>query len=576
MKAAAAAADPKVGKVGDVSATADQRIDGVLSGLKWAQPVVTYSDPDRRPDYEPRHPELLTDFRQLDADQLAAVHATLSGAGLPAKFAGFSVQGLTKLDLRYAGSGAAEAVVRLANTSDPATAYAYFPSAATSGGDVFFGRAGASPVLGNYHNLTIVHEIAHALGLKHSQEGEGFGATPNGYDSMEFTVMSYRAHVGASLNKGYTNEKFGFAQSLMMLDIAALQHMYGADYETNAGDTVYSWKPGTGRTSIDGVAGPTPGANRIFLTIWDGGGIDAYDLSAYKTDLRIDLAPGGHSTFSDAQRADLGGGPNGGLARGNVFNALLHERDPRSLIENAIGGSGADHISGNAAANRLEGKAGNDRLYGRGGDDTLVGGGGRDFYDGGAGRDTVDFSAERVVVDLTLGTARAVGAGTPVEQLVSIENVIAGARADVLIGDDAANRLRGGAGADDIAGCGGADVLIGGRGRDVFRFLAASDSGAGGRDLIAAGDGAVAFEAPGAGVGDCIDLSAIDANLAVAGDQAFGFGTARGIGRLWLVESGDLTLVRANLDAKAGWDFELAIADAGVRASAYTAADFIL
>ena len=48
------------------------------------------------------------------------------------------------------------------------------------------------------------------------------------------------------------------------------------------------------------------------------------------------------------------------------------------------------------------------------------------------------------------------------------------------------------------------------------------------------------------------------------------------MGWLWLKESAGETLVRCNADEKAGWDFELAIADGSVRAQAYSAADFFL
>jgi Ca2+-binding RTX toxin-like protein len=48
--------------------------------------------------------------------------------------------------------------------------------------------------------------------------------------------------------------------------------------------------------------------------------------------------------------------------------------DLRSLIENAIGGSGDDVITGNQAKNSLIGNSGNDTLYGLDGADTLDGG----------------------------------------------------------------------------------------------------------------------------------------------------------------------------------------------------------
>jgi len=126
---------------------------------------------------------------------------------------------------------------------------------------------------------------------------------------------------------------------------------------------------------IDGQSQGTPGANRIFRTIWDGGGNDTYDFSNYASDLAVDLRPGGYSRLSSSQIADLG---NNHHAKGNVYNALLYNDDPRSLIENARGGIGNDTIVGNQANNQLSGGSGNDVLDGRTGNDVLIGGAGTD------------------------------------------------------------------------------------------------------------------------------------------------------------------------------------------------------
>ena len=76
-------------------------------------------------------------------------------------------------------------------------------------------------------------------------------------------------------------EDWGAPQSFMMLDIAALQHIYGADFTANAGNTVYRWCPPRGGPWSTATLAIEPGGNRIFATIWDGGGTDTYDLSAY-------------------------------------------------------------------------------------------------------------------------------------------------------------------------------------------------------------------------------------------------------------------------------------------------------
>ena len=152
------------------------------------------------------------------------------------------------------------------------------------GGDVWIGRSIGSnlaPIVGTYGWMTHIHELGHALGLKHSHQGSQYNGNtvPSSTDDIEFTVMSYRSFINAPLN-GYTNETYGYAQTLMMYDIAALQTMYGADFSTNSSDTRYQWDPSTGTMYLNGVSQGTPGANRIFLTTWDGGGNDTYDLWA--------------------------------------------------------------------------------------------------------------------------------------------------------------------------------------------------------------------------------------------------------------------------------------------------------
>src|ERR671917_1675522 len=125
--------------------------------------------------------------------------------------------------------------LRFGMSDKPSTAWAYFPSTSASGGDAWFNNSSGiydTPRQGNYAAATFIHEIGHALGLEHAHEAF---IMPLDRDSMEYTIMSYRSYVGASATTGYMNETWGYAQTLMMYDVAALQHMYGANFATNRG-----------------------------------------------------------------------------------------------------------------------------------------------------------------------------------------------------------------------------------------------------------------------------------------------------------------------------------------------------
>ncbi|MGY4364341.1 Ca2+-binding RTX toxin-like protein [Bradyrhizobium sp. LB1.3] len=376
-----------------VSRTNNADIDGLLSGYKWSG-AITYSFPDSSSDYA-------NPYSGGDSEPTTSGFASApSQMQVAINYAIGLILGYTNANIQYAGTNGADIMVAQSPAANP-TSYAYYPGNYAAGGDVWFGTAYnySLAALGNYYFTTALHELGHALGLKHSQETGGVAnvAVPSAHDDSEYTVMSYRSYVGASTTSGYTNEAYGYPQTYMANDILALQTMYGADYTTQGGATVYTWSSSTGQEFINGVGQPADNggaggsANRIYQTIWDGGGVDTYDLSNYTTNLSINLNPGASSVFSSVQLANLG---NGHYASGNVYNSYLYNNDRRSLIDNAIGGSGNDTIIGNAIANALNGGSGNDTLTGGGGNDTIAGGAGTDtaMYSGGEASYSISYN----------------------------------------------------------------------------------------------------------------------------------------------------------------------------------------
>ena len=288
-------------------------------------------------------------------------------------------------------------------------------------------------------------------------------------DSLEYTVMSSHTYPGGPVGSRIAG-KWDYPQTLMPLDIQAFQYMYGADYTSypTLRDNIYTWSPDTGEMFIDGKGQEAPRVNKIFRTVWDGGGNDTYDLSNYASAISLSLTPGESSLFSQTQRANLG---NGHYAQGNVYNALLFKDKPASLIENAVGGFGNDTLRGNFADNGLNGGGGADTMTGLAGNDSYVVDNAGDTVVEAAneGADTVYVRLSYVLPANVEHAKAEEGFGNIEVRGNSDDNILSGNASDnALYGLAGADRLYGEAGNDHLDGGGGPDQMIGGTGNDTY------------------------------------------------------------------------------------------------------------
>lgn len=448
--------------VSDVT-TGNINTDALIDGTQWSSTAITYSFPTltslwstssitgygstlgNGEPWSPHYNPL------MESDQQAVINALTSWS---------NVSGLTFTQVAETSTEVGD--LRFAYTyTEDAQAWAYMPSTAAWAGDVWFNTLGTSYTnpwsAGSYEYLTAVHEIGHALGLKHPFETSEYNSRVLGIglDSRSYTVMSYSASL--SNESTYFNYE---PTTPMILDVAAIQALYGVNTTYNVTDTQYVFSE-----------------NAFYhQTIWDAGGTDTivYDSSTGGT---INLIAGvsGGSQLGNAIYVQMGG-----FNLGRVSNIWIADN---AIIENATGGSGNDRLIGNAVANVLIGGAGNDTLSGLAGNDTLEGGEGNDTLIGGIGDDlykvnvTAAGALEDIIVDTsgtdtlqlfghsTNTTAATIALGAALENLdasqtgTSLLNFVGNAGKNTLIGNDASNRLDGGL---------GADTLIGGTGDDTY------------------------------------------------------------------------------------------------------------
>ena len=235
------------------------------------------------------------------------------------------------------------------HVNSSSVAWAYGPSTNAEGGDIWMRSLDPNSnnyaINSNYTQgtgfgfATLLHEIGHSLGLQHSFE---VPTLPAEFENTKYSIMSYTSDDGSGgdFSSAFDGGNYVISSTPMVLDIAAIQHLYGE--AINDPTDQYTYDAGT------------PFAE----TIWDTGGVDTLDFSSFTTNLVIDLTPGASSTIPT----------DGWILVDNL--ALAKPTTNYTLadigIENVAVGSGDDQITGNDLANEFifKGSFGHDVITG--------------------------------------------------------------------------------------------------------------------------------------------------------------------------------------------------------------------
>ena len=223
---------------------------------------------------------------------------------------------------------------------------------------------------GGFNYMALIHELGHALWLKHPFEGSA--VMPVDTDTNQYTVMSYtehphylfvRYHPAVLEPDGSVTVSWDvvpvYPSTPMLLDVAAIQRLYGANMSWHAGNDVYTFDPDT----------------PFIMTLWDAGGVDTISASNFSTHCLIDLREGHYSSLHILPDLTLAG-----TADPPVVPPLPSDYDGTdnlaiawgAVFENAVDGVGDDALIGNGASNALIGLGGNDSIDGGTGIDTAV------------------------------------------------------------------------------------------------------------------------------------------------------------------------------------------------------------
>ena len=225
--------------------------------------------------------------------------------------------------------------------------------------------------LGSREYTDLLEDLGTALGLKEIFSGPGV-TLPGANASDNFSVLSLP---GPPIFGGQERPDGGQPSTFALYDVINLQDLYGANTSTRTGDDIYS------------IATTFQERDDIVQTIYDAGGRDTLSAAGSSINSVVDLREGNFSSI--------------GVRQGNVSIAF------GTQIENAVGSTNNDQLTGNSQSNIIDGLDGQDAIWGGAGNDLLTGGAGNDRFFIGIGDDDDVISenqlAGRDTLELLLG-----------------------------------------------------------------------------------------------------------------------------------------------------------------------------
>ncbi len=365
--------------------------EALLQGVSWNKSIITYSFntyiPKEYFNYSLKYTDGWRPFTEHEKELVRGIFEDIE------KFTNLTFVEVSKEgDIRF----------NHVDMDDSTDGFATLPYPTKLGGDIWISNfqpeEGDEPGTGRYY--TFLHEIGHALGLKHSFAGSPI--LPPSKDDSNHTVMTYTYkgdeilelnHDKSDTLHDYAYYRYALPNSYEVYDIEALQSLYGPRLSgVNDGNTVYNLSNLYNK--------------KDHMVIWDTSGKDLIDLSHTDHSNYIDLRGGRYSSvdvhFLDEQMQDAidhfvsKGYPiesASAWAEQVFINSPSRDRIftgenilgivKGSVIENIVTGSANDVVIDNEYNNIINLGDGNDKIF--------IRGGAFDQIDGGNGRDKVYF-----------------------------------------------------------------------------------------------------------------------------------------------------------------------------------------
>jgi len=459
------------------------RIAALMSDYRWNEAVavgapvtVTYSFMQALPPRE--SPLTHPGFRAFTASERASARQALA--------AWSAVSGIRFVEVSDQDAGGR---IRLGFHDFTGTTYSEYagysnypmPSYDNYNTDLFLNTAQVKDIsLGSQGFQVLLHEMGHAIGLKHPFDGAN--TLPAAEDNTNNTLMSY-------------NWISGNAQSPRQYDIEAIRYLYG---RSGASGTKYVWSGSVKALRITGSAASDfllGGLHRNIVSAGGGndtiiGGDQGDSIAGEAGHDSISSGAGNDSIDGGSGNDSILSGDGNDLIKGGLGNDYILSLNGNKSIDGGSGddsissGAGNDSIDGGSENDSISSGAGNDSIDGGSGNDSILSGDGNDLIKGGLGNDYI----------LSLNGNKSIDGGSGDDSISSGDgnDSIDGGAGDDSISSGVGNDLiKGGLGNDYILSFYGNKMIDGGAGDDSISSGAGNDSidGGAGNDSISSGDG---------------------------------------------------------------------------------------